>query len=60
MISKGYSTKEIASHLNLSEETIKSHRRNLFNRFSARNSPHLILKAIGEGLLKENRSISII
>lgn len=51
LISEGFSTKEIASSLFISEETVKSHRHHLFSKFSARNSPHLIHKAIGEGMI---------
>jgi len=51
LISQGFSTKEIACRLYISEETVKSHRHHLFNKFSARNSPHLIQKALSSGLL---------
>jgi DNA-binding CsgD family transcriptional regulator len=51
LISQGYSTKEIALKLFVSEDTVKSHRRHLFNKFSARNSPHLVQKANSIGLL---------
>jgi len=54
LISQGFSTKEIASRLYISEETVKSHRHHLFNKFSARNSPHLIQKALREGILNED------
>ncbi|RPI52141.1 MAG: LuxR family transcriptional regulator [Deltaproteobacteria bacterium] len=53
LISQGFSTKEIAYRLYISEETVKSHRHHLFNKFSARNSPHLIQKALCEGVLKD-------
>ena len=52
LISLGFSTKEIACRLYISEETVKSHRHHLFNKFSARNSPHLIQKALSSGFLK--------
>ncbi|MRS03267.1 response regulator transcription factor [bacterium] len=51
LISQGFSTKEIASMLFISEETVKSHRHHLFSKFSARNSPHLVHKAIEAGLI---------
>jgi DNA-binding CsgD family transcriptional regulator len=54
LISQGYSTKEIALKLFVSQETVKSHRRHLFNKFSAKNSPYLIQKAIGSGLIEGN------
>ncbi len=53
LISQGFSTKEIACRLYISEETVKSHRHHLFNKFSARNSPHLVNKALREGILNE-------
>lgn len=58
LISQGFSTKEIASRLYISEETVKSHRHHLFNKFSARNSPHLIQKALSEGILNEVNTTS--
>ena len=51
LISEGFSTREIAGRLFVSEETIKSHRRHLFSKLSAKNSPHLIQKAIASGML---------
>lgn len=53
LISQGFSTKEIASRLYISGETVKSHRHHLFSKFSARNSPHLIQKALSEGILND-------
>jgi len=58
LISQGFSTKEIAGRLFISEETVKSHRHHLFNKFSARNSPHLVQKAINEGILNEINTTS--
>jgi DNA-binding CsgD family transcriptional regulator len=54
LISEGLSGKEIANRLFVSVETVKSHRRHLFDKFSARNSPHLVQKAFQTGLLKKN------
>jgi len=59
LISQGYSTKEIAQKLFVSQETVKSHRHHLFNKFSAKNSPHLIQKAIGSGLIDGNQPAAI-
>lgn len=58
LISRGFSTKEIAMKLYISEETVKSHRHHLFSKFSARNSPHLIQKALNEGILSEEDTFS--
>jgi DNA-binding CsgD family transcriptional regulator len=54
LISEGLSSKEIAKGLFISEETVKSHRRNLFCKFSARNAPHLIQKAFLDGFFISN------
>jgi len=51
LISKGLSVKEISTILNISEETIKTHRKNLFKKFLVKNSPHLIRQAFQEGYL---------
>ncbi len=51
LISKGLSVKEISTELNISEETIKTHRKNLFKKFLVKNSPHLIRQAFQEGNL---------
>lgn len=57
LISQGFSTKEIALRLYISEETVKSHRHHLFNKFSARNSPNLIQKAVSEGFLDNGNTV---
>mgnify|MGYP001011977139 CR=1 FL=1 len=51
LISKGLSVKEIAYELNISEETIKTHRKNLIRKFHVKNSPHLIKLAFQQGYL---------
>jgi DNA-binding CsgD family transcriptional regulator len=58
LISQGFSSKEIAMRLYISEETVKSHRHHLFNKFSARNSPHLIQKALNEGIINDGNTPS--
>jgi len=58
LISHGFSTKEIAMRLYISEETVKSHRHHLFSKLSARNSPHLVQKALSEGILNETEITS--
>lgn len=51
MISEGYTVKEIASSLYLSEHTIISHKKNLSEKLSAKNCVDLIVKAIKMGLI---------
>lgn len=42
LISNGYSSKMIATKLNISEETVVSHRKNLLRKFKAKNTAELI------------------
>ena len=46
LISQGLTVKEIANELYLSTHTIISHKKNLIEKFEARNSIDLIVKAI--------------
>jgi len=46
LISQGYSTSRIAVALDISPNTVESHRKNLFAKFDVKNAPELILKAI--------------
>jgi len=48
---KGASTKEIAETLFISHHTVDSHRKNLIQKFEAKNSTHLIYLALQEGIL---------
>ena len=50
-IAKGFSTKEIASNLYISENTVESHRKNLFRKFQAHNMADLIVKSIAAGYI---------
>lgn len=54
LLSEEYSTKEIASKLNLSNSTIESHRRNLLIKMQVRNVAGLIRRAFELGILKLN------
>jgi len=49
LISEGLTAKEIASTLYLSEHTVISHKKNLSIKLGARNTVHLIVKAIRRG-----------
>lgn len=44
LICEGYSTSEIASALFISENTVKTHRKQMITKFEARNGFHLIKK----------------
>lgn len=64
LISHGLSSKEIASLLFLSQETIRTHRKNLIYKFKAKNSVNLIRiameeKIIGTSLFEKNNTIKI-
>ena len=48
----GASTKEIAMSLFISHHTVDSHRKNLIQKFEAKNSVHLIYLALKKGVLR--------
>lgn len=50
-IAEGYATKQIAEHLFISENTVESHRQNLFSKLKAHNMADLIIKAIAAGYI---------
>lgn len=52
MISRGYSSEEIANDLFLSTETIRTHRKSLLQKFKARNMAQLVRLSIEFGHLK--------
>ena len=51
LIEKGKNTKEMAQELSISEETIKSHRKNLFHKLQASNVTELIYLAKEDGII---------
>ncbi len=51
LISQGLSTKEIASNMYLSYDTIKSHRKNLMQKVGARNAAMLVRKGFEMGII---------
>ncbi len=50
-IAGGFSTKEIAQHLYISENTVESHRQRLFAKLKAHNMADLVVKAISCGYI---------
>lgn len=50
-IAKGYSTKEIAVRLFISENTVENHRKSLFRKLKANNMADLIIKSIAAGYI---------
>lgn len=50
-IAKGYSTKEIATSLYISENTVENHRKSLFRKLQVKNMAELIIKSIAAGLI---------
>mgnify|MGYP003830372855 CR=1 FL=1 len=52
LISLGYSSEEIARELFVSQETIRSHRKSLLQKFRARNMAQLIRLSFELGHLK--------
>ncbi len=48
---KGANTKEIAEALFISHHTVETHRKNLIQKFGAKNSVHLIYLALQEGVI---------
>jgi DNA-binding NarL/FixJ family response regulator len=51
-LAKGYSSKQIAQTLNLSEHTVQTHRKNLMNRYQTTSSSELIALAIKQKWIK--------
>lgn len=51
LISEGYTSRQIAEELDISEYTVKDHRRNMLKRCHAKNLIQLIKKVIEKGLL---------
>jgi len=49
LISKGYSTKEIASELNIAFNTVETHRKNLIKKYQVKSMPELICLATSKG-----------
>jgi len=50
LIGEGFSTRRIADLLNISINTVQTHRRSLLKKFNAANSAQLIQKSMLHGL----------
>jgi len=53
LLSKGLTAKEIATDLFISVHTVESHRRNLVHKLEARNTVHMVIKAIRMGVVHD-------
>lgn len=53
-IAQGFSTKEIAKKLYISENTVETHRQNIFSKLKAHNMADLMVKAISCGYINPN------
>jgi two-component system, NarL family, nitrate/nitrite response regulator NarL len=51
-VAEGLTAQEIASKLFLSLDTVESHRRNIIQKFNARNTVDAVVKAMRIGLIK--------
>jgi DNA-binding NarL/FixJ family response regulator len=56
LIAEGYTTKEIASMLSISDKTVETHRANMMERLQIFNVPELVVFAIQSGLVILNSS----
>jgi DNA-binding CsgD family transcriptional regulator len=51
LLSQGLTAKEIASQLHISNETVRTHTRNVLSKSGCKSTPQLIVKCIKEGLI---------
>ncbi len=51
-ICRGFSTKEMADHLNISIKTVETHRASIFKKSRVRNAPQLVVWAVKNNLLQ--------
>ena len=59
LVADELTTKEIAAHLYISDETVTSHRRNLMEKLQAKNAAGLIRRGFESGILRVAMSILI-
>lgn len=51
LLSNGYSTKQIGSKLNISGDTVRTHRKNILSKSDYKNTVHAVSTAIREGII---------
>jgi DNA-binding CsgD family transcriptional regulator len=51
LVALGYTSPEIADHLQIAHDTARTHARNAMAKVDARSRAHLVAKALGEGLV---------
>ena len=51
LVSEGYSNREIANRVQLSENTVKTHLQEIFRKLGVRNRVEAAIRAVREGLL---------
>ena len=52
LLAHGYSSKEIATELYISEHTAMTHRKNLIQKFNAKNTVHLVSIAFRHEIMR--------
>ncbi|MTI19985.1 hypothetical protein E1176_03025, partial [Fulvivirga sp. RKSG066] len=51
LLAEGHSSREISKKLNISENTVKVHRRNMLDKLNMHNTNHMIKFAVSHGLI---------
>ena len=58
MVARGLANKEVAAELNISEETVKSHIRNVFSKLGVSDRTGAVVRAVELGLIRLSRPSS--
>lgn len=56
LLAMGLSNKEIATRLNISKSTVKTHLKNIMDKLSVKNRAEIVYKAVKDGILHERFS----
>jgi DNA-binding NarL/FixJ family response regulator len=59
LMAKGFANKQIAGHLNVSEQTIKNHITSILSKLDANARTEAVVKAIKRGLININQEDGI-